>query len=402
VRPFIAKRAEKEPERSASALRTLDALLVRLAKFEAPPRTRDDWTLPATGQRTPYRSAIAAGPSIAPVPVPDDGSVRNGKPLAYVDNGDGTITDSNTGLIWEKKCDGCGGLHEVGTSYPWKASAEIMDVAGWLRAVNAEGGDGFAGHGDWRLPTLEEMLTIVDYETFNPAVGPAFKGVGCGVGCDTPRAAGCSCTALGNYWTSTTLTRAQDLVAAVGMHLGFVGEWPTDETAAVRAVRGPTIVHRERFVDNGDGTITDRETKLMWEKKRRRPGDLHDSERLVHWSYDGRTETIWDWIDAVNREGERGFAGHSDWRIPNVKELFTLFDARSSQDPHIDSVFENGQCGRANDPACSDTAPRLHWTSTSFADFPAHAMVVGFGGVIVDSRMKTALLAVRAVRGPVP
>src|SRR5262245_13240275 len=56
-------------------------------------------TFPATGQITPYTADTLAG---AGTSVADDGTVRAGEPLRYRDNGDGTITDLNTRLMWEK------------------------------------------------------------------------------------------------------------------------------------------------------------------------------------------------------------------------------------------------------------------------------------------------------------
>jgi hypothetical protein len=119
----------------------------------------------------------------------------------------------------------------------------------------------------------------------------------------------------------------------------------------------------------------------------------------------------------VNGEQGRGFAGHDDWRIPNVKELFSLFDG-GHQDPSIDRIFAAEGCAEVTDPRCSLTVDGLYWTSTSFADFPALALAVGFntpgeledepppwvirvvGGV--EPHQKTLRMAVRAVRGPVP
>src|SRR6266446_5061606 len=85
------------------------------------------------------------------VTFPGDGV--QGAPLRYQDNGDGTITDLNTGLTWEKK--GSGGdastcltdLHGVNSACTWAQA-----TGAWIDAVNAEGGTGFAGHSDWRLP----------------------------------------------------------------------------------------------------------------------------------------------------------------------------------------------------------------------------------------------------------
>ena len=70
------------------------------------------------------------------VAVADDGAVQAGAPLSFTDNGDGTITDNNTHLMWEKKGDG-GGLHDKDNTYSWSGNGET--IWDWLDDVNAEG-----------------------------------------------------------------------------------------------------------------------------------------------------------------------------------------------------------------------------------------------------------------------
>jgi DNA-binding beta-propeller fold protein YncE len=416
IRPFVAGLGSAETASVKDALAALDELVERLQRFDRAPPSTIAWTLPASGQTTSYAALTQLAHRATAVP--DDGAIRAGTALAYVDNGDGTISDRNTGLMWEKKCAGCGGLHDFNTRYPWRSPKGETDVAGWLVAINAEDGRGFGGHDDWRLPEIGELLGIVNYEHFNPAVSSAFDGSGCGLDCRSLDAPECSCTHLGAYWTAGNSPHPDDIVPVVAFHLGLVWGQSTGDGAFVRAVRGPRPERRQpRFVDNGDGTITDRVTRLMWEKKCGCPGDLHDSERRMYWSYDGMSETIWDWLSAVNSEGGRGFAGHGDWRIPNIKELFSLFDG-TRRDPSMDPIFVNEGCAEVRNPRCTATAKGMHWTSTTFADFPALSVAVGFGTpgplerepppwVIrvvggVEPHEKTLRMVTRAVRGPVP
>jgi hypothetical protein len=202
------------------------------------------------------------------------------------------------------------------------------------------------------------------------------------------------------YWSANDNRGELHKIAAVGFHLGWAWELTADEQALARAVRGPALPP-DRFVDRGDGTVLDTSTRLVWEKKGRRAGDLHDVDRRAFWSSDGSQETIWDWLVLVNRETGRGYAGHDDWRIPNVKEMATLFDARNDE-PHIAPIFTKEACAELDEARCSSTAGEFYWTSTSFADYPAQAMAIGYGSLIIDGRLKTAPLAVRAVRGPLP
>lgn len=417
VRPFIAAEASKA-QATTAALAALDTLVQRLESLRQNLTVahRDaDWSLPATGQTTTYAATTKlAGGATA---VADDGATRAGWSPAFVDNGDGTITDRHTGLMWEKKCHGCGGLHDVDTRIPWEAGGGAVDVAGWLEAMNVEAGSGFAGYGDWRLPDAGELLGLIDFENFNPAVGPAFDGPGCGLPCASVRDPECSCTRLGSYWAGGESPNPEGTLTTVAFHLGVVWGHTEDNDAYVRAVRGARPMLDDRFVDNGDGTITDRVTRLMWEKKCRCPESLHDVSRRMYWSFDGTKETIWDWVDAANREGGSGFAGYDDWRMPNVQELYSLFDGRQ-RDPSIDPAFARDACADVSSQFCSLTARGMHWTSTTFADFPSLAVAVGFstpgplereapewvirvaGGV--EPHEKTLRMAARLVRGPVP
>ena len=107
--------------------------------------------LPGTGQTISY----APG---------DDGDLQLGGPLDYVDNGDGTVTDRKTGLTWEKKTD-----LNVNEVYTWATAFEYVAS---LNAMNS--GQGFAGHNDWRLPNMRELLSILDYSRQKPILHPIF------------------------------------------------------------------------------------------------------------------------------------------------------------------------------------------------------------------------------------
>jgi hypothetical protein len=107
--------------------------------------------VPATGQTISY----APG---------DDGAIRAGAALSYTDNGDGTVTDNSTGLTWEKKTDA-----NVDINYTWQGA---LDYVVSLNAMN--GGAGFAGHNDWRLPNIKELLSTLDYSRSNPPIDPAY------------------------------------------------------------------------------------------------------------------------------------------------------------------------------------------------------------------------------------
>jgi len=173
---------------------------------------------PASGQTT----SVVAG---------DDGALRRGAPLRYRDNGDGTIIDLNTGLVWEKKSDDAG-LHFKDLHHPWTGPGSIFE---WVAELNAEGGTGFAGHADWRVPNVRELQSIVDYERMAPSVDPVFE-TGCTPGCTVP---GCSCTEPAPVWTSTSFTTDPNYAWTVDFANGFVGNDLKTALWHGRAVRGP-------------------------------------------------------------------------------------------------------------------------------------------------------------------
>src|SRR6185369_10799394 len=153
----------------------------------------------------------------------EDGDQLAGAALAYVDNGDGTITDLNTGLMWEKKTDDSS-IHDKDKIYTF-TEAVTVHVAG----VNAEPLGGFT---DWRVPNVKELQSLINYQTYGAAVSVAFLNA-CAFNCTD-----CSCTVGSFYWSSTS----QASMPTWGWGVDF-DQGPTSRTVKtnkyyVRAVRG--------------------------------------------------------------------------------------------------------------------------------------------------------------------
>lgn len=194
--------------------------------------TPDVATFPASGQTTAYAANKNDGIP-GPVAVPDDGAVEAGATLAYADNGNGTITDANTGLTWEKKSDD-GGLHDRDNFYRWSGDGTQETIWDWIEDVNAEGGAGFAGFNDWRIPNAKELESILDYERFNLSVHPAFDAA-CAPGCTVTT---CSCTKSNVYWSSSTYRNGTNGAWVVFFTDGAVVASDKTFFNYVRAVRG--------------------------------------------------------------------------------------------------------------------------------------------------------------------
>jgi len=177
-------------------------------------------------------------------------------------------------------------------------------------------------------------------------------------------------------------------------------------------------------VDNCNGTITDRQTCLVWEKKDD-AGGLHDKDNLYQWSSTGTAadgDAFTGFIAGLN---SAGFAGHHDWRLPKEdgqngsgpNELETILAAPepcSVGPPCVDAAFNtncgtnsggNGGCtvdGAASTPECSCTQQSSlddeYWSSTT-AYFPTIAWEVVFNNGHVGPNTKTSHYYARAVRG---
>ena len=185
--------------------------------------------------------------------------------LSYTDNGDGTITDNNTGLMWEKK-DDSGGIHGQNNTYTWGMTSPPYTMNGtmvteFLATLNnrcagdgttdcTAGGDaacvgigtgkcGFAGHRDWRIPNIKELQSIMDYENVDPTVNAAFhNATGC-TGCTDVTLASCSCTAAtAFYWSSTTYSGGPQNAWDVNFVFSSIANSAKSGGNAVRAVRG--------------------------------------------------------------------------------------------------------------------------------------------------------------------
>jgi hypothetical protein len=179
---------------------------------------------PATGQTTCWDDT---GTVIPCAGTGQDGDTHTGAPLAFVDNGDGTVTDANTGLTWEKQSYGDGSVHDIVNTYTWDQA-----FSAHVATLNTMS---FAGHTDWRVPNVRELQSIANYQNASPAVSAAFNN-----NCTRPcTVLTCSCT-QGGYWTSSTWAFNPQFAWVVGFIDGNAGanQKTTTNSFLVRAVRG--------------------------------------------------------------------------------------------------------------------------------------------------------------------
>ena len=174
---------------------------------------------------------------------------------------------------------------------------------------------------------------------------------------------------------------------------------------SVTAANG-TQTCQPRFKDNGDGTITDNQTGLMWEKKSAAgTGDVHDVSNRFTWndptidSIYGPSGTLFSvFLPELNGLNFLGngylgatpcFAGYCDWRIPALGDLRTL----------VTTLYPNCTVSPCIDPIFTPTQPDSYWSSSALAIAPYEGWIVGFGNGEVVFNGKSSLYYARAVRG---
>ncbi len=289
-----------------------------------------------------------------------------GNSPSYTDNNDGTITDNVTGLMWEK---------DMGSKISFEAAS--------AKALNSDLG----GYTDWRVPTIKELYSLIlftgsvkaevaidffiDTNYFNQPLGDTSIG---------------EREIDAQTWTSTEYvgkTMGNDeTVFGVNFVDGRIKGYPKYQpdagkanTMYFRMVRGNTAYGINNFVDNGDGTISDLATGLMWQK-----------------ADDGISK---DWSTSLSYAENLTLGGKSDWRLPNAKELQSIVDySRSPQTtgtPAINPMFETTEI---LDPDGNSGQYPYFWTSTTHLDGAnpyASAVYIAFGegqgemnGVLMD------------------
>ena len=282
-----------------------------------------------------------------------DATYTGNKP-SYIDNGDGTITDTITGLMWEK---------DMGKKMTYEAAFSKAEQSN------------LGGHSDWRVPTIKELYSLmqftgqvkgaksnqlfIDTKYFNQPLGDTNIG---------------EREIDAQTWSSTEYVgltmRGDATVFGVNFIDGRIKGYPkfkkrtkTVNTMYFRMVRGNTNYGKNNFIDNGDGTVSDYATGLMWQK-----------------ADDGKGR---DWETSLKYSEDLELAGYTDWHLPNAKELQSIVDySRSPQttnSPAIDPIFSTSEI---KNPEGNSGQYPFFWTSTTHLDGvnpSASAVYISFG-----------------------
>jgi hypothetical protein len=271
--------------------------------------------------------------------------------MSFTSNGDGTVTDNNTGLMWQKCSAGqnattCSG---IASTYNWFQARGIFNLT--YNPLNRDicGSLELGGHNDWRLPTKKELITIVDYSKVPSFNSTVFPNTGINTG----------------YWSFTPDVSNSVNAWYVQFITGLVeNDQAKSEKNYVRCVRGEQTT--QNLIDNVDAaTVTDARTGLEWQK----------AQQLVT-----------DWSDALSTCNNLNLAGHADWRLPNIKELESLTDD-SRYDPPINTEF------------FPNVTENYFLSSTTHAGLPNMTLYVNFVAGIISYQFKTSVGDALCVRG---
>jgi len=286
----------------------------------------------------------------------------------YKDNRNGTISDLRTGLMWTK---------DPGKKVTWGTAMQ--------NAKKCKVG----GYSDWRLPTVKELYSLIlfsgnDFDpqsqqnlnAMQPFIDRSYFNFSYGDTSKNERSID-SQFATSTIYKSTTM-QGNKTMFGVNFADGRIKGYPVGATRPGRGektyyalfVRGNTQYGKNRFKANNDGTVTDFATGLTWMQVD--SGHLRAGKRR-----DGKL----NWQEALAWSENLTYAGKSDWRLPNAKELQSLVDYERSPDTTrsaaIDPLFKVTPI--KNGAGVKDYP--YYWSSTSHCrDIGAQAAVyVAFG-----------------------
>ncbi|MDA3837712.1 MAG: DUF1566 domain-containing protein [Candidatus Delongbacteria bacterium] len=328
-----------------------------------------DFTVVNTGQTQAYDT-------LTTIVTPDSSDTFFGQDAnyasnvqSYTDNGDGTVSDNVTGLMWTKSPD----LNGDGT-------IDVDDKMSYDEAVEYVETFSYAGYDDWRLPSIKEQYSLIDFSGVDPSgyvgstdglipfINTNYFDFGYGDESAGERIIDAQMITTTLY-VGLTMEGDETMFGvnfADGRIKGYgTGAMPgqsVDKQFYVYFVRGNNYGVND-FVDNGDNTITDKASSLMWSK--------NDSE------------TGMNWVDALTYAENSSYEGYNDWRLPNVKELQSIVDyTRSPSTTNSAAIDPLFNCTQITDEG-GDTNYPFYWSGTTHSNWTTDpgsaAAYVAFG-----------------------
>lgn len=290
---------------------------------------------------------------------------HKGNQPSYKDNGDGTISDLVTGLIWVKA---------RGEKVTWdKAIADAKKCK-------------VGGYSDWRAPSIKELYSLINFNGYQrrtasdskPYIDTKYFDFKYGGDGTSPGNRMIDC----QDWSSTeyvsTTMDGNPTVFGVNFADGRIKGYPKTmrmregtktNTLYVRYVRGNPDYGKNIFIDNGNKTISDKATNLMWSKE--------DSQTGMNWK---------DALAWVQKKNSEKYLGYSDWRLPNAKELHSIVHYKRSPDttksPALDPIFS---CTKIKNEGGKEDYP-FFWTGTTHIE-NLYGVYIAFGRALGFNQM---------------
>ncbi|MCI5125084.1 MAG: DUF1566 domain-containing protein [Candidatus Electrothrix sp. AR5] len=300
--------------------------------------------LPDTGQTQCYDVSgnVITCPAKGEPLYGQDANYQSAAP-SYKDNGNGTVTDNNTGLVWQQ---------ETGSQVTWQGAI--------INCNNLN----LAGPFAWRLPSMAELESINDYSAANEYINPIFQFF-----------------SYSAYWSDEA--HATDTTKAWDNYIW--GDLAADKSTPrlTRCVAGARTSMGD-FTDNGN-TVTDQTTGLTW----RQQFEDTNSDGVISTPATSFDHDAVTWQEALAWCEQLTADGKSDWRVPNIRELRSIID-RSKNEPSIYSEL------------IDEVGPYFTWSSTTQKASKDKAWGVNSWYGESWAHAKTGEQFVRCVRGGLP
>lgn len=347
---FTTQNSKTENTNQITPVEKIEKETIVVSEDQVQETPKEYYKIGDTGQNKCYsdKAVITCGSSF----IGQDAQYTSNPP-AYKDNEDGTITDLNTGLMWIKAAG------EKQTYYKSIAAAENYT---------------FAGYSDWRVPTIKELYTLMDFAgedppaelksdaNLKPFIDTNYFEFKYGNLEDGDRI-------IDSQWVTTSIYTGrvmnnEECFFGVNFADGRIKCYPTDDvkgkTYFMRLVRGES--RDNEFIDSKDGTIMDTSTGLVWQK--------------------GDSGKGMDWESALNYCENLTLTGQTDWRVPNAKELQHIVDYSRGPDktnsaainPLFDVTSITNEMGTKDYP--------FYWTGTTHVNSNGNvsqAVYIAFG-----------------------
>jgi hypothetical protein len=409
--------------------------------------------LPATGQTSCY--GLVEGEGWREVPCDragcpgQDASYVAGCPQEgrFIDHQDGTVTDTCTGLVWQQSpgdLDGDGELTDT-------------DRLSWCESLGHADSLSLAGHDDWRLPSVRELTSLFDDGGWRPAVAPVFelprasrdwafwtstswaekpgRAYQVTMGASGTRTNPGPLKGIPGFphwlliWAVRTaappdgngdvngdqgidISDATYLLgwlflggprpvpcgtgAAAGLpdtgqafchdHTGELVPCDASHCPGQDGYHATGCAAADRFANRGDGTVADACTGLVW------------LQAAADVSHDGQVteDDVLDWCAALEYCERLSFAGHTDWRLPNLQELASLVDYARSE-PALDPAFAMPS---GTDDSSVPFVPFFSSTTSAARAETAWGVRLGLSGEIFDVDKSQASFVIAVRDGP--